>query len=403
MPISQEPTLSPVAFDPQRDVIDPESREVRLASSWNPSGVEAIAEIVDKLGELKEIEFVLVFVSPNYPPDEIVAGLEKYLCAIRYAGCSTSGEIGPCGVTESSVVMIAFPRRSFNVVCTSLSDCGNFDLEKGAELVAELRHQLMSHADATDEHLVAMTLLDGLCRSEERILSALQFGLNNIPLVGGSSGDNLALRDTFVLHDGQVLRETGLLLLIHTELPFRVFESNHFEPTARKMVVTSCDPEARVVKELDASPAGETFAAAVGLEIQTLNSMSFATHPLLVRIGDKYYCRSIQKLNPDGSLSFYCAIDTGVVLTVAHTKDMVRSLEEAFANLEAELGPIDSIIGFDCTHRRLEAESRQIQQQISNLFQRYHVAGFCTYGEQYNALHLNYTFSAVAFGRSKAP
>jgi hypothetical protein len=35
---------------------------------------------------------------------------------------------------------------------------------------------------------------------------------------------------------------------------------------------------------------------------------------------------------------------------------------------------------------------------ISDLYRRYNVAGFHTYGEQFNAMHLNQTFTGVAIG-----
>jgi hypothetical protein len=167
------------------------------------------------------------------------------------------------------------------------------------------------------------------------------------------------------------------------------------------MVVTACDPDTRIVSELDAEPAWEAFARAVELDPTSLSGFTFAAHPMLVRVGGEYYCRSIQKMNDDGSLSFYCAIDTGVVLTAAKTKDLVANLEETLASLDDELGGLDFVIGFDCVHRRLEAENRQVSRQISDLFRRYHVVGFNTYGEQYNAMHLNHTFSGVAFGRGR--
>jgi hypothetical protein len=37
----------------------------------------------------------------------------------------------------------------------------------------------------------------------------------------------------------------------------------------------------------------------------------FAAHPLMVRAGGDYHVRSVQSANPDGSLTFYCAIDEG--------------------------------------------------------------------------------------------
>ncbi len=45
--------------------------------------------------------------------------------------------------------------------------------------------------------------------------------------------------------------------------------------------------------------------------------MIFAAYPVVVRIGNADFVRSIQKMNPDGSLTFYCAIDEGIVFKVA--------------------------------------------------------------------------------------
>ena len=373
---------------------------IRIASSASACAIDAIREVVSTAGVDNDIGFVLVFVSPHYDPDEIISGLRQHLPDIPYAGCSTAGEIGLEGIAHSSVVLVAFPRHDFRVVCSPLPALGDFGIEKAAELVSEMRRRLVPLPEETSESLFALTLLDGLCQCEEQILAALQYELADVPLVGGSSGDDLALRNTFVFQDGLVLREAGLLLLVHSSLPFRVFKSDHFEPTAKRMVVTACDPNARIVTELDANPAGVTFAEAIGIDPAALGSMSFASHPLLVRVGGDYYCRSIQKMNSDGSLSFYCAIDTGVVLTVAQTKDMVLSLEQALVDLDKELGGIDCVIGFDCVHRRLEAESRQDLEQISTLFRRFRVVGFSTYGEQYKAMHLNYTFTGIAFGKA---
>ena len=76
-------------------------------------------------------------------------------------------------------------------------------------------------------------------------------------------------------------------------------------------------------------------------------------------------------------------------------------LEEALERLDEELGGIDFVLGFDCVHRRLEAENRQVIRQISDIFRRFRVVGFNTYGEQFNAMHLNHTFTGVAFGRRR--
>ena len=130
--------------------------------------------------------------------------------------------------------------------------------------------------------------------------------------------------------------------------------------------------------------------------------MSFAAYPLAVKVGGEYFCRSIRRMNADGSLTFFCAIDEGVVLTLAQPRDIVETTRNDLARLDAALGGIDLIIGFDCVLRRLDAESRQVRQGICDLYRRYDVVGFETYGEQYKAMHLNQTFTGIAIGRPRA-
>ncbi len=102
--------------------------------------------------------------------------------------------------------------------------------------------------------------------------------------------------------------------------------------------------------------------------------MSFAAYPLAVKIGGEYFCRSISRLKPDGALTFFCAIDEGVVLTLAQPRDIVGDTDRV-AGIDETLGGIDLVIGFDCVLRRLDAESRQVRHQLAELYRRYDVVG----------------------------
>ena len=191
-------------------------------------------------------------------------------------------------------------------------------------------------------------------------------------------------------------------MLIATEIPFHVFKTDNFVPTDEKLVVTASDPDHRIVREFNATNAAEEYAASVGIVAQTLTPLSFASHPVVVKVGGEYYCRSIQKMHADGSLSFFCAIDDGVVLSIAQPKDMVESTRAALRDVEERLGGIDMILGFDCVLRRLDARNRQVFRDISELYRVNNVIGFGTYGEQYRSMHLNQTFTGIAFGERQA-
>ena len=203
------------------------------------------------------------------------------------------------------------------------------------------------------------------------------------------------------LHDGAVVRNGAIVLLVETDYPTQLFKSDNFDPTSKRLVVTSSDAETRTVREFNAEPAAVEYALAIGLDPRQLTPLSFAAHPLVVKIGGEYFCRSISRLNEDGSLSFFCAIDEGVVLTLAQPRDIVQATRDELARVERGFHALDLVIGFDCLLRRIEAEARQVRHEISDLYRRYHVVGFETYGEQYRSMHINQTFTGVAIGTPK--
>jgi hypothetical protein len=81
---------------------------------------------------------------------------------------------------------------------------------------------------------------------------------------------------------------------------------------------------------------------------------------------------------------------------------MVEATRDALEEVERKLGGIDMVLGFDCVLRRLDARNRQVFRDISELYRTNKVIGFGTYGEQYRSMHLNQTFTGIAFGERQA-
>ncbi len=371
-----------------------------VRSAWiaGPPAADAIAQIAQLL-DAGTIGQLLVFFSPHYPADELAAALASNFPDVPCAGCTTAGEITPAGFTEGSLVVIAFPQQGFRFVSSVITGVHSLTVERATDTVRLLRAKLDRQGHIPQANRFALAFIDGLSACEELIVSALGWALNDIPLAGGSAGDDFALARTTLLHDGQTHSGAALLLLVETAYAVETFKHDHFEPTATKMVVTASDSQSRTVRELNAEPAAYEYAALTGVDPDSLTPMSFASHPVVVRIGGDYYCRSIQKVNADGSLSFFCAIDDGVVLTVARPRDMVASVTAEFARLDAAVGGLDLVLAFECVLRRLDAENRQVKHAISELYRQNNVVGFHTYGEQYRSMHLNQTFTGVAIGR----
>ena len=107
-------------------------------------------------------------------------------------------------------------------------------------------------------------------------------------------------------------------------------------------------------------------------------------------------------MNDDESLSFFCAIEAGNVLTVAKGIDLVGSLERAFEEVRDRVGEPLLTIGCDCILRSLETQRDEIREQVHGVLERNQTVGFATYGEQFDAMHVNQTFTGVMIGPRKA-
>jgi hypothetical protein len=301
---------------------------------------------------------------------------------------------------QGGVMLIAFPRQGFRVHSDLIPDVDRLGVERATATVRRMRTQLATSTEQQGHaKTFAILLIDGLSNVEESIVAAVHLAIDDIQLVGGSAGDGLAFKRTALIHNGRVERRAAILMMVESDYPFHVFKTQNFEPTTIKLVVTAADTENRIVHELNGELASREYATAIGLLPNDLGPFSFASYPLVVKVGGDYYCRSIRNMNPDGSLSFFCAIDEGLVFTVARPQDMLRSTARTFEEIDTKMGGIDLVVGFDCILRRLDAETRQIRREMDALYRKYSVAGFHTYGEQYNSMHLNQTLTGIAFGQ----
>lgn len=371
---------------------------IGVACTRAPSVGEAVRDLRSALFG-GDFQHIIAFFSVDYDANALAKQLGEAFPEVAITGCSTSGGIGPTGLVENGVLLIAFPSQGFRIHTGVIEDVGAFGVERASEIVRGLKTRIGIQSDKNlAQRVFGVMLVDGLSNSEETLVAAVHWAFGDIQLVGGSAGDGLQFRETALIYEGRVLKRSAVLMMVESEFPFRVFNTSNFEPTQIKLVVTAADAESRTVHELNAEPAAREYAAAIGLMPDALGPFSFASYPLVVKVGGDYYCRSIRNMNPDGSLSFFCAIDEGLVFTVARPKDMLRSTERVLEDLDRTLGGIDIVLGFDCVLRRLDAENRQVRLQMEELYRTYGVVGFHTYGEQHNSMHLNQTLTGVAFG-----
>lgn len=374
---------------------------IRIGTSSAPDPAAAAAELATALRQSRP-GLALVFASSRYPGDRLIPHLRHAFGDIPLIGCTTAGEIGPEGYQESSLSGVTFGADDLDFEVGLLENLRSAEQCSMTKFAQDLRERLMArHPGLPTARFFAFMLVDGLCGREESVTHAFHDGLGGISLAGGSAGDDLAFRETRVLFNDRFVSDAALLLVATTPHPFTVFKTQHFVPMEKRMVVTGAIPEKRIVTEINGFPAAEEYARVVGMDPTDLRPHVFAAYPVVVRIGDSDFVRSIQKVNPDGTLSFFCAIDRGIVFKVARGEDLLANLDAALEDVARRIGPPALILGFDCILRLLECQQKNLCEAVGARLAAGRVVGFSTFGEQFSGMHINQTFTGIALGKGQ--
>ena len=372
---------------------DGNSPEILRTSCVSWANTSPIAQIKRELGD-DALSLLALFVSSMADFESVVREAEIHYPETDVIACTTAGEISDQGYDEGKIIAIGFPADGFATASLLIENIDELTPQPLIDRIALERVALQErNLDMRDGF--AFLVVDGLSLSEDTLTATISPALRDMPVFGGSAGDGIDFRETRVALNGTVAKKAAVLSLVRSHFKTRVFSLDHLVPIDMQMVVTEADPGQRIVKSINAEPAAREYARIVGKDPEQLDRFTFASHPVVVRIGGSHHVRAIQQVNEAGELVFFSAIDEGMVLTVAKPQNMVEHLSKKMAEL-SEDGKPAHILGCDCILRRIEAEQSQMTRDLSDVLSANKVTGFSTYGEQIGPLHVNHTMSGVA-------
>jgi len=371
---------------------------LRKGTSRSKDAVIAAKELFEQINQ-SDIKLAVFYCSPAFDLPALERELSKWFKDINLIGCTTAGEITPIGYLDGTLTGVSISSPEMDVR-TQMINLQPFEIANGEAVVTRMVKDLGTRdgLPASPVDTFAFLLIDGLSMQEEMVVSCVHEHLHGIELIGGSAADDVRFSSTHLYYQGKFHQHVALLTLVRSKFRFMAFRTQHFVNSDKRMVVTRADPTQRIVYEINGLPAGREFARLVGLQMDELTPLIFATYPVVVRVGGEYFVRSIAKVNPDESLSFFCAIDEGIVLTIAKGIDLVDNLASAFSHVREEIGDPQLVLGCDCILRRLETERTGVKEAVGKIFADNNVIGFATYGEQFNSMHVNQTFTGIAIG-----
>ena len=360
--------------------------------------VKDLKEQVDQ----KESCFTVLFFSNQYEKSKIEVELVKAF-SDDVVAVSTAGEIANGSYHQGTISGFSFNKENFDVNTFLIEDVSNLKHES-LEPLSNLIDQLRTNKNVIGilKRTVCLVFVDGVSNKEELLMEVLGDLVKDIPIVGGSSGDGLDFKKTSIFYKGKNRENSAVLVFVSSEIPFETIKSQHFEVSSKKLVITESIPDERLVIEINGQPAAEAYSEMLGIKVSDLTAKTFSEYPLALNISNNCFVRSIRNANPDGSLTFYCAIENGLVLSLAKRKNFIETTRVHLEELKGRLGEVGVCILFECVLRRLEVAdlTPDLRNQVFQLYDEFKSVGFHTYGEQIGSLHVNQTITGVMFGKS---
>ncbi|GBG12526.1 uncharacterized protein NMK_0057 [Novimethylophilus kurashikiensis] len=373
------------------------SGRIRKAQSQDLDPRQAVRAFHAAVSSPK-MALVVFFCSSHYDLDVIAAEINACFHGVPVIGCTTAGEIGPSGYRQHSISGFSLPADDFSVALGHVESLDSFNPAAANAIVSRLLGRLGKPGTFHGSHYFALQLIDGLSNQEEIVTQAFQQALGGIALFGGSAGDDLRIESTCVFSDHAFRRNSTVLAIIETVAPFTIFKTQNFIGGHDRFVVTQADAESRTIYELNGEPAVQVYARATGVTVDALDDNHFSDFPVVVRLHGMDYVRSIQKANRDGSLTFYCAIERGLILRIGQSLDFTGNLASVLDNVRSKVGEPELLIACDCVLRQIEMKEKGWQSEVEQLFEQNNTVGFSTYGEQFMGIHMNQTLSGLAIG-----
>ncbi|MDB5853829.1 MAG: hypothetical protein JWR22_1870 [Herminiimonas sp.] len=355
------------------------------------------ASIREKLGESSP-DALIVFVSPEYPYDDLLSALNDYCKPGILVGCSSAGEFSGRSTKNASISVMAIRSDSirFNARCaTGLRTDRSSAIQGILPVFTGSEHPEFPYRSA----LVLTDALAGYADEMIHVMTVETGG--SYQLFGGGAADDARFHETHVFHGRRSYADAVVVLEMLSRKPIGLGVEHGWKPSGAPLRVTEADGNRLI--SLDATSVVEIFrehAERTGQTFNPADPLPFFLHNVIgIDTGDDHKLRVPLSLNEDGSVS--CAAEVPVGATV-HI--MVASIESACdAARQASLAAIAGLRGeahagslvFDCAATRLRL-GRSFSDElvaVAEALGSENFAGCNTYGQiargegQFNGFH----------------
>lgn len=366
--------------------IEGEKMNYKIGKSKSHNVDEAILEASEGLKSPK----LIVFVSDVTHFEEFSTNLKERFKESIIIGTTSYAEFCNQGVFKDSLLILGIECYG-NV----LEDAEVYPF-KYVERIGECVEKIKDVSNT-----VCFEISSGLKNCEELVLSTFNAVLSekNIPVFGGTTGNNGTVEKTLVSFNGQVFDNACVFVIIkNLGGKIRLYKENIYKKTDNYFTATKVDLRNRIVHEYDNKPAAQVISQALNTTVDKLPQY-LGNYPLGRIVGDEMYIVANNKIEENDALSYHARIYTNSKVVLLEPDDYKRVLNETISRIKNEIPSPSLSIMINCLARSMFFESTgyidEFAKNIGNALGDY--IGFSGYGEQLNCEHFNQTMVIAVF------
>lgn len=385
-------------------------------------GRKAVKEALKKIENEDDGEtFGFLFCSSYYDVESLVNGASDEFGDIEWVGGTTSGELSQKGFSNKSCVAMVVSSEYMKFNSWAADRMHERPIEAGKEaarnsmkdlnadeyLDAYVHYQALKKKSAEEVMNISpyamIVLTSGFTTEKPSLESEVIKGIkkvtsNNIPIIGGSTGDDSKISENFQFLNGNVYTDAVVAISILSDLKLGIGLSHGFDSTGEVVFVNKVENN-RIVTQLNGEPAAEKYAELLGVDLEELKgSITLPTGAELPKTSKFALKNPFGQMTPDGEailktplgvteengLIFAPKISENVALHLMKSNDklMINAADQSLKEAQKADNDIGFALLFDCSLRwmKLKEKTRKeidiIKENIDSPF-----AGFYTYGE----------------------
>lgn len=290
--------------------------------------------------------------------------------------CSTAGEYGKNGYQEG--IISGFEYELNDAEVTEI-------LYPPVKSINELRASY--NKVKNNKNAFALLLCDGLTGAEESIITTFYFVDNDFKIIGGSAGDNLKFKETFIFIGSKRVHSAALFFNMKNRTS--IIKENIYVPKGQRLLVSDADIVNRTVKKFNNVPASTQYAKILNVTEADLPN-HFMNNPLGKIYKDDIFIASPMKVNPDKSITFYCQLISNTFVEVLEPIDPIAQIKNTIKSTPFKPSFVFTV---HCILRSLKFKEENLWKDIDKELLSFcpNISGFVSYGEQFYKAHANQT------------